>query len=282
MFSHKFPYSSAQSPVMSAQSPVMFAQSMVPASEAPIKQKGPIGELCLQDRANLDSPKNTNTIQSCISPWLTPIVYPLLRHSVVPAFFGTITITGQEHLPKSGPIILAPTHRSRWDALITPYVAGRHVTGRDLRFMVSADEMTGLQGWFIRQLGGFPVNPRQPAIASLRFGVDILKNHETMVIFPEGAIFRDRHIHPLRPGLARLAIQAETSIQSENNEPGLGVRIVPMDLHYSDPIPHWGTDVNVKIGKPLVVSDYCVGSMTAKARAKTLTTELSQSLEDLL
>ncbi|MEM9219349.1 MAG: lysophospholipid acyltransferase family protein [Cyanobacteria bacterium P01_F01_bin.150] len=225
---------------------------------------------------NSQSPRAISPIQSCISPWLTPIAYPLLRHGVVPTFFGDIKITGQENIPLRGPVILAPTHRSRWDSLILPYATGRHVTGRDLRFMVTADEMNGLQGWFIRQLGGFPINPRQPAIASLRLGMEILRKQEMMVIFPEGAIFRDRHIHPLRPGLSRLAIQAETS------NPSLGVKIVPIDLHYCDPIPSWGTDVQIKIGHPLCVRDYCLPHTSLKARAKNLTVSLTQALEDLL
>lgn len=267
MFSHKFPYSSAQS----VRFPVMFNSSMFPVNLS--RQATTVAQ---PRRDSSTGQRPTASAQSCISPWLTPMVYPLLRHSVVPTFFGDITITGQENIPRSGPVILAPTHRSRWDALITPYATGRHVTGRDLRFMVTVDEMTGPQGWMIRQLGGFAINPRQPAIASLRFGMEILKNQEMMVIFPEGAIFRDRQIHPLRPGLARLAVQAES------NNPELGVTIVPMDLHYCDPIPSWGTDIIVKIGQPLVVRDYCPSHMTSKVKAKHLTVALTQALENLL
>lgn len=253
MFSQKFPQ--------------MSVQSTLSLSRPVIHQIRPV-----QDK----SPTPSTSIQSCISPWLTPIAYALLRHCVIPAFFGEVSITGQEHLPQSGPVILAPTHRSRWDSMIMPYATGRHVAGRDLQFMVSADEMTGLQGWMMRHLGGFPVNPRQPAIASLRFGMDILRRRETMVIFPEGAIFRDRPIHPLRPGLARLAIQAESL------DPSLGVKIVPIDLHYSDPIPTRGTNVNVKIGRPLNVRDYCESNEPSKVKAKHLTTALTQALDALL
>ena len=217
-------------------------------------------------------------MHSHISPWLTPVVYPLLRYGVIPGFFGSVSITGQQYLPKTGPVILAPTHRSRWDALLVPYATGRHVSGRDLRFMVSADEMTGLQGWFIRRLGGFPMNPRQPAITSLRFGIDMLKNSEMIVIFPEGAIFRDHRLHRLRPGLARLALQVEDA------DPLLGVQVVPIDLNYSDPFPSWGTTVNVSIGCPLKVKDYYQSSESAavvKDGAKRLTADLAQALFEL-
>jgi 1-acyl-sn-glycerol-3-phosphate acyltransferase len=108
-------------------------------------------------------------------PWLARIAYFLFRYLIVPFYFGKIEVRGQKYLPKEGPIILAPTHRSRWDAIIIPYAAGRDIIGRDLRFMVWADEMKGLQGWFIRRLGGFPINPRQPEISSLRHGIKLLE-----------------------------------------------------------------------------------------------------------
>lgn len=173
----------------------------------------------------------------------------------------------------SGPLLLAPTHRSRWDAFMVPYVAGRDITGRDLRFMVSLDEMQGIQGWVVRHFGGFPVDTRCPSIASLRHGVELLQAGKTLVIFPEGNIFRDRQICPLRPGLARIAIQAEA------NKPGLGLQIVPIAIYYSQPIPRWQCDVTVQLGSPLKVAQYCLGP--AKQEAQQLTTDLEASLKAL-
>ena len=143
--------------------------------------------------------------------------------------------------------------------------------------MVSANEMTGLQGWFVRRLGGFPVDPKQPAIASLRFGVETLHDQETMVIFPEGGIFRDNILHPLKPGLARLAIQAELS------RPGLGVRIVPIHLSYGEPFPTWACDITIRIGEPLHVQRYCQsnGPEATKKNARKLTAHLESALQDL-
>ncbi|NJO43201.1 MAG: 1-acyl-sn-glycerol-3-phosphate acyltransferase [Cyanobacteria bacterium CRU_2_1] len=212
------------------------------------------------------------SVRSQVSPWLTPLAYSLGCWVVLPSFFR-IRITGQENVPGNGPVILAPTHRSRWDALLVPYAVGRFVTGRDIRFMVTSDEMNGFQGWLIRHLGGFPVNPRNPAIASLRYGVEVLQNQEMLVIFPEGGIFRDQELHHLKPGLARLALQAESS-QSD-----LGVKIVPIHLDYSDPVPKWGCQVNIHIGEPLAVADYKQGN--AKRDAQRLTVDLEKALQGL-
>ena len=61
-------------------------------------------------------------------------------------------------IPKNSSIILAPTHRSRWDGLILTMAMGRRVTKKDCRFMVTKSEMRGIQGWFLRRLGCFSIN----------------------------------------------------------------------------------------------------------------------------
>jgi 1-acyl-sn-glycerol-3-phosphate acyltransferase len=219
------------------------------------------------------SPTSSIAVQSRFSPWLTPIVYFLGCWFVLPAYFR-IRITGQENIPKDGPVILAPTHRSRWDALLVPYAAGRFASGRDIHFMVTSDEVKGFQGWLIRRLGGFPVNPRNPGIGSLRHGVEVLQNREMMVIFPEGGIFRDKELHPLKPGLGRLAIQAGVS------QPNLDVKIVPINLDYSQPLPKWGCKVSVTIGEPIEVSKYLQGNV--KQNAQVLTDELRSGIMKLI
>jgi len=220
---------------------------------------------------NQSTEPHITAISSRISPWLTPIAYGL-GSVVLPTYFR-VKVTGQENLPPAGAVILAPTHRARWDSLLVPYAVGRFVTGRDLRFMVSANEMTGFQGWLIRRLGGFPVNPHHPAIASLRYGVEVLQNQEMLVIYPEGNIFRDKQLRSLKPGLARLALQAESS------KPGLGIKVVPIHLEYSQPFPTLGCGVDIAIGKPLEVSTYRQGA--PKQNALRLTEDLENELRQL-
>lgn len=208
-----------------------------------------------------------------ISPWLTPVAYFLGHYILLPLFFGKIQITGQENLPQSGPVILAPTHRARWDSLLLPYAVGRYVTGRDLQFMVTRTECRGLQGWFVLRMGGFPVNLQHPAIATLRHAVEVLQREQMLVIYPEGNIFRDGKIHPLKPGIARLALSAES------HHPGLGVKILPVSINYSEPYPSWGTDVSIHIGSAIHVQDYINGKV--KQNAKRLTEDLTKSLQKL-
>ncbi|MGH1393813.1 MAG: lysophospholipid acyltransferase family protein [Trichormus sp.] len=222
-----------------------------------------------------DKPINPKVAVSSakISPWLTPLAYFLGHHFVLPCFFGDIKITGQENIPKSGPVILAPTHRARWDSLLLPYAVGRYVTGRDLQFMVTINECQGLQGWFVRRMGGFAVNPQHPTIATLRHAVEVLEQEQMLVIYPEGNIFRDGKVHQLKPGIARLALSAES------HHPQLGVKIIPVGISYSEPYPSWGADVSIKIGSPIHVKDYTNGQ--PKHNAKRLTQDLTSRLEDL-
>ncbi|MEM0981734.1 MAG: lysophospholipid acyltransferase family protein [Cyanobacteria bacterium P01_H01_bin.58] len=221
------------------------------------------------------------TTSQC-SPWLTPLVYFLGQHFVLPAYFQKILIKGQENIPRTGPVIIAPTHRARWDSLIVPLATGRSATGRDLHFMVTADEVTGIQGWFIRRLGGFAVNVRSPTISSLRHGIDLLRQNSMLVIYPEGGIFRDNEVHRLKPGLARLAVQAEAS--SEN----LGVQILPMSIRYSSPYANWRSRIEVQIGQPLQVASYLhqdapksSSSDCLKTTARALTVDLADALVTL-
>ncbi|EDZ92963.1 phospholipid/glycerol acyltransferase [Limnospira maxima CS-328] len=149
----------------------------------------------------------------------------------MPLYFQQIEVEGQEYIPREGPVILAPTHRSRWDPLILGYVAGRSVTGRDLRYMVLWEQTQGLQGWFVKKLGGFPVNRENPGTASIRYSVELLQNQEMLVLFPEGHIFQDNQIHPIKSGVARIALQAIA------NQPDFKLPIIPSPFVMIDNLP---------------------------------------------
>lgn len=213
-------------------------------------------------------------VRSTSSAWLTNIIYPLGQYLVLPGFFREIEVVGKEYLPHTGAVILAPTHRTRWDALLIPYAVGPYVTGRSSRFMVSVDEMKGVQGWFASRLGGFAIDTTKPGIASIRHSVDLLHQGEMLTIFPEGNIFRDGSLHPLKKGLSRIAMQAEAL------KPGLDLKIIPINLNYEHPFPRFHDRVSIELGKPLQVKDY--QQFSTKTGAEKLHLDLTQSLEGLM
>ncbi|MBR8831367.1 MAG: hypothetical protein N5P05_002074 [Chroococcopsis gigantea SAG 12.99] len=217
-------------------------------------------------------PKNLPEIESKINPWLTRILYPLASYGVIPSYFDEVNVTGRENIPLEGPVIVAPLHRSRWDALVIPYAVGRLITGRDLRFMVSANEMKGLQGWFVKRMGGFPVNTDHPGLSSVAYSIDLLSQGEMVVIFPEGGIFRDESVHPLKPGVARIALEVETL------HPDSEIKILPVSVWYDRPYPKWHSKVNLKIGEPINVKEFINAASIKRATVK-LNAELTNRLK---
>lgn len=213
------------------------------------------------------------TVNSYISPWLIRLVYPLGCYGLLPSYFGQIQVTGRENIPQDVPVIVAPTHRSRWDALLVPFAVGRLISGRDLRFMVMSSEMKGLQGCLIRRLGGFPIDIDHPHASSLVHSVQLLKQGEMLVMFPEGGIFRDHQVHPLKRGVARIALEVEVQ------RPQSGIKILPIGIRYDDLYPHWGTSVRITIGQPLDVASYQQAGM--KKNSEKLTHDLEKCLKNL-
>ncbi|MCP9849000.1 1-acyl-sn-glycerol-3-phosphate acyltransferase [Cyanobium sp. Morenito 9A2] len=166
-----------------------------------------------------------------VNPWLAPIAVLLAQDGPLASFFSALTVLGPEHLPHNGPVLLAPTHRARWDALLLSSFAGQRVSGRHCRFMVTLTEMQGLQGWFLTRLGCFPVDQGRPGTAPLRYAVDLLAQGQQVVMFPEGHIRRTDEPIRLHQGLARLAVLARSQ--------GLDVPVVPVGLGYSTSPPCW-------------------------------------------
>ncbi len=213
-------------------------------------------------------------ISSSISPWLTRILYPVGKRVLLPLYFGQLEVTGQENIPSEGPVVIAPTHRARWDAVVVPFTTGKIVSGRDLHFMISANEYKGVQGWFMKRLGGFPVDPQRPTIGTLRHSVDLLCQGEILVIFPEGDIYKKRQVQDLKRGVGSIALEAQSRLQNQAT-----VKIVPVSIHYSDFYPTWGTDIKVDIGQPLEAVNYLEDS--PKKRTKRLMNDLKSALQDI-
>ena len=219
-------------------------------------------------------------ITSGVAPWLIKLVYPFAKYFLMPFFFRKIVVTGQENIPSEGAVIVAPTHRSRWDALIVPYATGRLVSNRDPHFMVSANEISGIQGWFITRLGGFPIDTHHPAFSSLKHSFDLLCQGEMVVIFPEGNIFRTETVQPLKRGVAKIALEvaiARSAPLSVIAKPENTINILPVSVKYSEKIPQRGCSVEVKIGKCLNINEYPADS--SRENSMRLTKDLENALK---
>ena len=151
-------------------------------------------------------------------------------------------------LPKNATIILAPTHRSRWDGLVLTMAFGRRVSNKDCRFMVTKSEMKGIQGWFLKRLGCFSINQLSPSLSGLRHAINLIEKGEQLVVFPEGKINKFGKKLVLKQGLFRLARLATKKTKS--------IIIIPIGIAYSKISPQFRSEFCLSFGEPLVMNDY--------------------------
>tara|TARA_A100001388_G_scaffold178782_1_gene133855 strand:+ start:332 stop:1003 length:672 start_codon:yes stop_codon:yes gene_type:complete len=182
-----------------------------------------------------------------INPFLGFLAMFITQDIVVKGFFSEIKIKNQcFSIPNNSSIILAPTHRSRWDGLVITKAIGRRVTGKDCRFMVTKSEMKGIQGWFLKRLGCFSINQLSPSLSVLRYAVDLIVNKDQLVVFPEGKINKYGKKLILKEGLYRLALLAAKKTHS--------IFIIPIGIAYSQVSPKIRGKVSLCFGKPLLVN----------------------------
>ena len=151
-------------------------------------------------------------------------------------------------IPRNSSIILAPTHRSRWDGLVLTMAIGRRITNKDCRFMVTKSEMKGIQGWFLKRLGCFSINQLSPSLSALRYAIDLIEKGEQLVVFPEGKINKYGKKLVLKQGLFRLARLATKKTSS--------IIIIPIGIAYSKVSPKFGSEFCVSFGQPIVMKNY--------------------------
>lgn len=121
-----------------------------------------------------------------------------------------LDVEGREHVPATGPVIIASNHLSFVDSMIIPLAAGRRVG-----FLGKAEYVTGTgaKGWAKRlwfgEFGGMiPVDRDNPRAAahSLEVAEEHLRAGGAFGIYPEGTRSRDGRLYKGKPGVGRLAV----------------------------------------------------------------------------
>jgi glycerol-3-phosphate dehydrogenase (NAD(P)+) len=136
---------------------------------------------------------------------VNPIVYWTLRAMLVPFFlvYFRMQRIGREHLPRSGPLLLASNHRSFLD----PFVIGTLVR-RPVYYMAKRElfEKRG-QAWILNALGAFPVDRGAGDGDAMATAREILQRGDCVVVFPEGTRVRPGPLADPRRGVGRLALE---------------------------------------------------------------------------
>ena len=129
-----------------------------------------------------------------------------------------ITMTGTEHVPREGGVLIACNHIGYVDFVYGGLAA--NPSGRLVRFMAKREIFDHpLGGPLMRSLHHIEVD-RGEGLASFRTAVDFLQRGEAVGIFPEATISRSMDLKEFKTGAVRIAAEA-------------GVPIVPVIL--------WGT-----------------------------------------
>ncbi|WP_442879089.1 lysophospholipid acyltransferase family protein [Agromyces sp. CCNWLW203] len=184
-------------------------------------------------------------------------------------------ITGAEHVPMRGPVILASNHLSFVDSIVIPLASPRPV-----QFLAKSSYFTGtgFSGWvsrtFFGAIGAVAVErgAGSQAQEALDAGRRILDAGNAFAIYPEGTRSLDGRLYRGRTGVAWLALTT-------------GAKVVPVGLIGTEEIQPVGAKlprvrpVTVRFGEPLDLARH--GQATSGRARRAATDEIMAAIHAL-
>ena len=180
--------------------------------------------------------------------WLFKYIFmgPLL------SLLGRPKVEGLEHVPHSGPALLASNHLAVADSFFLPLVVRRRIT-----FLAKSEYFTekGLKGrfkaWFFTVAGQVPIDrsDADAAQAALNTASRLLGDGKLLGMYPEGTRSPDGRLYKGKTGLARVALET-------------GVPVIPVAMIGTDVVNPPGSKmwrfgrVTVRFGKPMDFSRF--------------------------
>ncbi|MDT5258179.1 MAG: 1-acyl-sn-glycerol-3-phosphate acyltransferase [Mycobacterium sp.] len=168
------------------------------------------------------------------------------------SLLGRPKVEGLEHVPSSGPVILASNHLAVMDSFFLPLVVRRRIT-----FLAKSEYFTGtgLKGWFSRWFftaaGQVPIDrsDADAAQAALNTAERLLGEGKLLGMYPEGTRSPDGRLYKGKTGLGRLALET-------------GVPVIPVAMIGTNVVNPPGTTrlrfgrVTVRFGAPMDFSRF--------------------------
>ena len=203
------------------------------------------------------------------------MVYRAVKLLLSPVFrlLWRVRVEGAEHVPASGPVILAPNHVSFLDSFFMPLVVRRRVT-----FVAKAEYFDSWKtAWFFRAVGQIPMrreggSASERALAAAR---DVLQDGDVLGIYPEGTRSPDGRLYKGHTGVARLAL-------------GCKVPVVPIGLVGTSEVQRPGSNlprpfkrVTVRFGEPIALSHFAGVAADDPLALRTFTDELMFEIRHL-
>lgn len=182
------------------------------------------------------------------------MLYKTLRLTVAPMIRATWrpNIEGREHIPETGPAILAVNHLSVADHYFLALTTGRHIaTMAKIEYFRASGVKGKLVGATVRGLGQVAVDRSggRKSAQALGPSEEVLAEGRLFAIFPEGTRSQDGNLHKGKTGVARLALAS-------------GAPVIPIGMTGTDKVLPIGktrprmAKVNIAIGEPLHFSRY--------------------------
>lgn len=184
------------------------------------------------------------------------------------------TVTGIEHIPKTGPAIFASNHLSFFDSIVIPIATPRHVA-----FLAKSEYFTGtgvrgaINKAFFTGVGAIGVDRDDPRAGqrSLELQLDILREGGGVGIYPEGTRSRDGRLYRGRTGVGHLVLSS-------------GAPVVPVAIAGTENIQPVGSrfirpaKVTIQFGPAMHLRDRYEGVPIGKAR-RQITDEIMTAIQ---
>jgi 1-acyl-sn-glycerol-3-phosphate acyltransferase len=118
------------------------------------------------------------------------------------------SVVGADNIPLTGPVLIAPIHRSNVDFAFSLFISPRKV------FFMAKEGIfhPAIFGALLTRLGAFPVDRTSADRESLRLSEEVLKRGQALVLFPEGTRKEGTVVEPLHDGAAFIASRTGATI----------------------------------------------------------------------
>lgn len=119
-----------------------------------------------------------------------------------------IRVIGEDRIPSEGPVIICSNHISELD----PPLVGISVK-REMAFFAKSELFRiPVLGFLISHLNAFPVERGKGDRAALKKSVEVLKEGNMLLIFPEGSRNRSGTLKELQQGASFMAVKSGAKI----------------------------------------------------------------------
>jgi 1-acyl-sn-glycerol-3-phosphate acyltransferase len=200
------------------------------------------------------------------------VVYRLLRvlvHLISRAYWR-VEVEGADSVPLTGPVILAPVHRSFMDFFVVSEVTKRKI------FYMTKEEMwrTPLLGSFLDSVGAFPVHRDGADRLALERAQDVLERGDVLILFPEGTRRAGPVVEDLHEGAAFLAARTGAAIVPI----GIGgtAEAMPKGSKFVRPVK-----VHIVVGPPIPAPERSARGRVPRSQVHALTEQLNAELQRL-